>query len=488
MKAMTTTGFMGFPDFHCRWLLLLCAVQLSACAVGPDYKAAEPQTPPHWQTPLAQGLAEQPGKHQRLQTWWRQLNDPTLNSLIDTAVSGNLDLQSAQSRVREARAQRGVVNADRYPALSAVAGASSTHTDADSSELYNAGLDASWELDLFGGKRRAVEAATAEVQASEAERDDVLVTLLADVALAYLDVRVYQARLETAQASLANQLEALDLARWRAQAGLVTDLDVEQARYAAEQTRAQLPVLRSGLQQGLHRIAVLLGQTPGSTQSLAVAAPIPAIPASLLLDVPANALRQRPDVRQAERLLAAQTAQVGVATAALYPSLNLTGSIGVQSASAGDLFSSGSGISSIAGQLAQPLFNAGKLRRAVTVEEEQLQQAHLNYRSTVLNALEETENALVSYTHEHEHRAALQLATESAARASELAQQQYQSGLVDFQTVLTTQRAWLSLQDELNQSNGEIVANTIRLYKTLGGGWPAQASATEQDAGAEPNE
>lgn len=489
MKAMTTTGFMGFPTSRRYWLPLLCALQLSACAVGPDYVEPQPPAPQHWQTPLAQGLSAQTADPARLNAWWRQLNDATLSALIDSAVSGNLDLQSAQSRVRQARAQRGVINADRYPALSAVAGASSTHTDANSSELYNAGLDASWELDLFGGKRRATEAASAEVQASEAELRDVLVTLLADVALAYLDVRVYQARLASAEASLANQLEALDLARWRAQAGLVTQLDVEQAQYAADQTRAQLPVLRSGLQQSLHRVAVLLGQTPGSVQQqLATAAPIPATPDSLLVGVPASALQQRPDVRQAERLLAAQTAQVGVATAALYPSLNLNGSIGVEALSAGDLFDSGSGISTLAGQLAQPLFNAGKLRRAVNVQEELLQQAHLAYRSTVLGALEETENALVSYVNEHQHRDALRSATESAARASELAQQQYQSGLVDFQTVLTTQRSWLLLQDELNQSNGEIVANTIRLYKALGGGWPARLSEAEPNAGAEQDE
>ncbi|HVL00664.1 MAG TPA: TolC family protein, partial [Dongiaceae bacterium] len=273
--------------------------------------------------------------------------------------------------------------------------------------------------------------------------------------------------------SLTNQLEALDLARWRAQSGLVTELDVEQALYAAEQTRAQLPVLRNGLQQNLHRLAVLLGQTPGNLDArLNPIAGIPAVPATLMVGVPADTLRQRPDVRRAERQLAAQTARVGEAEAARYPALNLSGFIGSESQST-DLFKSVSDVSSIGGNLLVPVFNAGKLRRNVDVQEELQQQALLTWRSTVLSALEETENALASYVNEHEHQKTLKLATEAAARASELAQQQYESGLVDFQTVLTTQRSYLLLQDDLNQSNGEIVANTIRVYKALGGGWPA---------------
>lgn len=455
---------------------LLTALVLPGCAAGPDYESPSPTAPAHWNTPLAAGLSAQQQDIRVQQHWWQTLQDPLLSELMARAVNENPDIETARSRLRQARAQRGIARADRYPTLNAKLSGSSQETDNGSSQWYDAGFDANWELDLFGGKRRALEAASAEWEASEADLRDLMVSLLADVALNYVEVRVYQARLATAEASLKNQGEALDLARWRAQSGLVTELDVEQARYAAEQTRAQLPVLRSGLQQSLHRLAVLLGQTPGSlNDSLTPTANIPAIPATLVVNVPADALRQRADVRRAERQLAAQTAQVGVAEAARYPSLSLSGFIGSEAAASGDLFRSGSQVSSAAGSLVMPLFNAGKLRRNVEVQEELRQQALLAWRSTVLNALEETENALTLFVNEQQHRHILQQATEAAGRASELAQQQYEAGLVDFQTVLTTQRSHLSLQDELNQSSGEIVANTIRLYKALGGGWPADA-------------
>ena len=396
---------------------------------------------------------------------------------IGPSVLPTLDIQTAQSRLRQARLQYNLAAADAYPSLSGALSASRQETDTASSEQYRAGLDARWELDIFGGIRRGKEAALAQTEASEADLQDVMTSLLADVALNYVEMRVYQNRIKTTEASLANQQDTLDLTRWRAQSGLVTQLDVEQALYATEQMRAALPVLQNNLQAAFYRIAVLVGQQPGSLDArLKQAAEIPAVPAALMLDIPAESLRQRPDVRKAERLLAAQTAQIGVAEAARYPSFSLSGFIGSDARSAGDLFTTPTQLASIAGSIAMPLFNAGKLKRQQEIQEELRQQSWLNYQTTVLAALEESENALSRYASEQEHQAILQRATLAAKNASELAQQQYEAGLADFQVVLSTQRAYLTLQDDLNVSNGQILSNTIRLYKALGGGWLSNTS------------
>ena len=465
-----------------RMAPVLLAGSLGACAVGPDFQAPKPQLPDQWQTQVAQSMAHQ-------EQWWQGLHDPQLSALIDAAVAANPDLQTAWSRVRQARAQRGVSAGALYPSLSVGADASRTRSDGITSKRYSAAFDASWEVDLFGANRRALQASEAEVAASIDDLHGVMVSLVSEVALDYVQIRVYQTRIQSAEANLANQEDTLRLAKWKAQAGLATDLEVEQANYSVEQTRAQLPVLQSGLQQMFNSLGLLLGRQPGALRDqLSRPGAIPTVPDRLWVGVPADALRQRPDVRKAEHQLEAQTAQVGVATAALYPSLKLTGSVGVDALTPGGLFNDNNPVSSLVAGLTQPLFNGGALRRALDVQKELLQQAELNYKNTVLGALNEIENTLIAYVQEHQHQQALQRAADSAHKAAQMAHERYQSGLVDFQTVLDTQRSYLSLQDSLDTSNGEIAADMIRLYKALGGGWrsldPNAAQAVDSTTGA----
>jgi NodT family efflux transporter outer membrane factor (OMF) lipoprotein len=439
-----------------------------------------------WYSLPQTGVRAEPPDAPSLAAWWTGLNDPQLNDLVERAIADNKTAKQAYARVVEARARRGIVGADFWPSLGASAGASRTRSDSrftggddleerdlrsSDDDVYNAGLDSSWELDLFGGKRRAFEASTADLAASEADLRDVLVTLLGDVALSYTNVRTAQSRLTYAERNLQAQSEVLDIARWRAEAGLANTLDVEQAKASYEQTRAQIPSLASNLTQEMNRLAVLTGATPGAlSDSLAERKPVPVAPLEVVVGVPADVLRRRPDIRSAERRLAAQTAQVGVATAALYPSLSLSGSITLQSLSASDVLD---GFQTDRGglSLSLPLFRGGALRQNIKAQNALVDAALASYEATVLAAYEEVENGLAAWVNEQRRHEALIEAVESARRASQLALVQYNSGLVDFQTVLTADRQLISLEDSLAVSDGEVTSNLIRLYKALGGGW-----------------
>jgi NodT family efflux transporter outer membrane factor (OMF) lipoprotein len=450
----------------------------AGCAtVGPDYVPPDIPMPQAWHVPVKSGLV---GEHQNKETladWWAILNDPVLTNLVDSAVKGNLDLKEARARVREARARRGISEAGRFPTLDTSGSARSSRSSEETGggserELYAVGFDAAWELDIFGGKKRAVEAADAEIQASEEDLRDVLVSLLAEVALNYVDLRSFQTRLSVAEASLEAQKETYNITRWRRQAGLTTQLDVEQARYSLEQTRAQIPGLQTGLEQAKNRLAVLIGQHPGSLRNaLAERKAIPITPLEVAVGVPADILRRRPDVRRAERQLAAQTAEIGVATADLYPKFSLLGSIGLEALSPGNLFLTSSRTHGIGATVAWPLFDAGTIRSNIEVQTALQEQALIRYESAILIALEDVENALVAYAKEQNRRQSLTEATEAARRAFELAQKQYSSGLIEFSNVLIAQRSLLSLQDQLAVSEGGVTSNLIALYKSLGGGW-----------------
>jgi NodT family efflux transporter outer membrane factor (OMF) lipoprotein len=479
----------SFTTRACIAGVALIGSLLSACAVGPDYR--EPPIPARdeWQSQPQSGVSAEANT---LASWWTALNDPTLNQLIERAVAENKSVKQAVSRVMESRARRSITAAGFFPSISSSAGGS--HTDSDSSlgsgsdadslssggrETYSSGLDAGWELDLFGGTRRSLEASTASLAASEADLRDVLVTLLGDVALSYVSVRTTQSRLNFAERSLQSQREVMDIAGWRAQAGLATELDVEQAKANYAQTRAQIPSLESSLDAAKNRLAVLTGQQPGAlAQVLDERKAIPVAPADIVSSVPADVVRRRPDVRSAERRLAAQTAQVGVATAALYPSLSLSGSIGVTAASAGDLVSDNLGTTRYGLSLSMPIFRAGALRRNIDAQNALVDQAVASYEATVLGVYEEVENALTAWVNEQRRHAALVEAVASARLAYELSLVQYNSGLVDFQTVLTADRQLISSEDALAVSDGEITSNLVRLYKALGGGWSVFPSTT----------
>lgn len=460
-----------------RFLSLISALILTGCTVGPDYVSPHTTASTAWHTPLKGGLTDDSTDPGQLSRWWSTLKDPVLSDLIERAVAGNLDLKEARSRVREARAQRGVSEADLYPTLDTPGRINRSRNDTGTGgatyrTLYTAGFDAGWELDLFGGVRRSVEAAEADLQAAGEDLRDVLVSLLAEVALNYVEARTYQTRLAVAQANLKSQEETHDLTKARFMAGLSDELAVHQALHNLESTRAGIPTLRTGLEETLNRLAVLLGEHPGAIHKvMEEARPIPVTPLEVAVGIPADTLRRRPDIRQAERRLAAQTARVGVATAELYPKFTLSGSISFESLESHTLFRRASRTMGIGPGISWRLFEAGAIRRNIEVRSALQEQALIQYEATVLKALEEVENALKAYAEEQERRTALQRANGAAQQAEKLARDKYQAGLIDFSEVLDAQRSLLSLQDQLAQSHGAITSDLIRLYKALGGGW-----------------
>jgi NodT family efflux transporter outer membrane factor (OMF) lipoprotein len=448
--------------------------------VGPDYVPPNKSVSKDWHTQLKGGLATGEMDPQALAAWWTTLNDPELSSLIDRAVLGNLDLRKALARVREARARRGMAKADLFPTLDATGSATWSRSSKDTgtgktSDLFAATFDAGWELDIFGGVRRSVEAAGADLQATQEDLRNVLVSLLAEVALNYIDVRTSQVRIAVAEANLEAQSETYQLTQWRYEAGLSDELAVQQARYNLENTRSLIPALRTGLEEAMNRIAVLLGEQPGKVHpELEKRGPIPVIPLKVAVGVPADVLRRRPDVRQAERELAAQTARIGVATADLYPKFTLSGSIGLEALSLSNLSSGGWTLSG-GPRITWEIFKGGAIRQNIEVQSALQEQALIQYEATVLGALEEVENALVSYAEVQQRRQSLSEATQAAQEAVNLAQHKYQAGLTDFNNVLDAQRSLLSFQEQLAQSNGTVTSNLVRLYKTLGGGWTSMA-------------
>ncbi|HXK48174.1 MAG TPA: efflux transporter outer membrane subunit [Deltaproteobacteria bacterium] len=469
------------------WAFLSIPLLYGCISVGPDYVRPETPVAQAWHTGMDSGLTAVQTDPARLARWWETLGDPGLTNLMGRAVDNNLDLKQAISRVREARAQRSIAKAGLFPSLDATGSVTrsrgSENTGSGQSRtLYSAGLDAGWELDLFGGVRRSVEAAGADLQASREDLHDVLVSLTAEVGLNYIDLRTYQARLDVAEENLKTREESYELTRERYEAGLTDELDVQQARASLESARAGIPGLRTGMEESMNRLAVLLGVQPGMLHlELGQAKPLPVVPSSVAVGVPADVLRQRPDVRKAERELAAQTARVGVATAELYPKLTLNGSIGLDALNSGKLFTSGARSWSYGPGISWPVFHAGAIRQNIEVQSAMQEQALLTYESSVLGALEEVENALTSYAQEQHRRDSLNEAADAAGRAYEYARIKYEAGLTDFGTLLDAQRSLLSLQDDLATSNGTVTANLVRLYKALGGGWSTHDGTDDPD-------
>lgn len=427
-----------------------------------------------------------------------------LESLIARAVQSNWDLRTAEGRVREARALRGVAGADLWPAIDvsgsytrqrasenaiplALGGVGGSTSGAPApflrglkldQDLFQTGFDASWEVDLFGGVRRAIEAADADLAASQDNLRDALVSLLAEVARNYVEVRRFQRRLAVAQENLKAQQDTLELTQARFHAGLTSELDVEQAASQLATTRSQIPPLETSLKQGIHRLGVLLGQAPGALlEELSTAAPIPTPPPEVPVGLPAELLRRRPDIRRAERQLAAATACIGVAEADLYPKLSLTGSIGLESLQLADLPKGASRFWAVGPTLSWPIFDAGRIRANMAVQDARTDQQFSAYRQTVLTALEDVENALVAYGREQTRRTQLAEAVEANRRAVGLATDLYRAGLGTFLNVLDAQRALFASQSDLAQSEAAVSTDVAALYKALGGGWETLAPA-----------
>lgn len=469
------TGLCGVIQ---SMVLHLSLVILTGCAaVGPNYVPPRFDVQDTWNTEFKKGLTGELPDPETMARWWSTLNDPVLSDIMEMAASENFDLKEAEARIREARGRRGISETRLFPAVDT----SGAYTHGRSSEnagtgteskLYSAGFDAGWELDIFGGVRRSVEAADAELQATEEDFNHVLVSLLAETALNYVDARTFQTRIMVAEANLKTQEETYNLTRFRFEAGLIDELPVKQALFNMENTRSLIPTLRAGLEASLNRLAILTGQQPGAMHDkLDFSGNIPVPPLQLAVGVPAETIRHRPDIRRAERRLAAQSARVGVAVADLYPKFSLSGSIGLESVSSTDFFNTGSHAWRIGPAIVWNVFDAGAIRRNIDVQSALQEQALIQYESALLNALEEVENALVAYSEEQIRRESLVKATEAARQAAVLSQNRFDAGLSDFNNVLDSQRSLLSFQDQLARSDGDVIGNLIRLYKALGGGW-----------------
>jgi NodT family efflux transporter outer membrane factor (OMF) lipoprotein len=472
----------------------LFALALCGCLVGPDFAPPAQPAPDAWRGPLAGELTADDSDEASLARWWDALGDPLLGELERRAFAGSRDLAIAEARLREARARRGGARAGLLPNVGASASAGRTHAERaipETRESYDVALDASWEIDLFGGLRRGVEAASADLAAAEADLRAVRIAIAAEMAQAYADLRALQRRIALAEENVRAQSETLDLTRWRSEAGLTTSLDVAQARANLEQTRAALPQLRSALAASSARIAVLAGEPPGALDVLlGTEGPVPAPPERIAVGVPAAALARRPDVARAERQLAAETARIGVAKAGAFPRLTLTGSLGLDALAASNLFSSASYSSSVLGSLTQIVLDFGRVRATIRAQEAVRDAALAELEATLLEALEETENALVAFAEEQQRRDALAATAEAADLAAQLSRDQYASGLVDFESVLAAERALFTSQDQLAASEGLVASNLARLYKALGGGWQQapQSGARSEAESSEPSE
>lgn len=421
---------------------------------------------------------------QNLAQWWQLFGDAQLTQLVEQALAANPDVRSAQAAVRQARAQRDVQAAGLWPNIGSSAGTSrSRRGNNDASNSFNVGLDAGWEPDWWGRKDNALQASDANVQAALASLDSAHVSLSAEVALAYVELRNLQNRLRIAENNLALQRETAQITQWRVQAGLASSLEAEQARQSTAQTAAQVPALQSSLAKSRHALSVLTGQVPAALQAqLQAAGPLPQAPEALAMQLPADTLRQRPDVRQQAERVRAAVANLSAQERANFPSLRINGSLGLSALTVGALTNGASVAASIAASLSAPIFDAGANRAQIRGQTAALEQARWGYQSTVLAALQEVEDALVQLQGDKDRLVQLLVAQEAADNAALMARQRYSSGLVDFQTVLDTQRTQLSAQDSVATQQATISADHIRLYKALGGGWQPSAPEGAADA------
>jgi NodT family efflux transporter outer membrane factor (OMF) lipoprotein len=449
----------------------LCLLMQAGCMVGPDYKPQDVNAPAGWV-----GTKNVVSPDTTLLKWWTEFSDANLTSLIERAMKSNLDLRQAEERIRQARAASGVANAGFWPTADVTGSATRNRNSAGiKSNLFTTGLDAAWELDIFGGTRRNIEAAEADIRASIEDRRDVLVTLVSELAINYVQLRGYQQEIIIAQNNLKAQQQSAAVVHRRYEGGFVSALDVANADAQVATTMSQIPLLETSAQQTIYNISVLLGQEPASLlEELSPASSIPLTPPEVPTGLPSEMLRRRPDIRRAEAQIHAATAQIGVATADLFPKFNLAGNIGVSASKLGDMrwnqrsWSFGPSAS-------WEIFNAGRVSSNIEVQKALQQQAVLTYKKTVLTAIQDVENALIAYTNEQEHHKALIDAVAANRKAVDLATQLYVEGQTDFLSVLDAQRSLYNSEDSLVQSTRNLSTDLISLYKALGGGWDSQS-------------
>jgi NodT family efflux transporter outer membrane factor (OMF) lipoprotein len=494
--------------------ILLCAVIVAGCKVGPNYHTPSMDMPSKYGESTTRPTSQPAVDMTR---WWDAFGDPMLDQLIQDAVEHNLTLKAAEARIRQARAQRGVVAADWWPTVnvngsyareksqgrgsntsnnpsnntnssgnnSGSSGNTSGNTGGNTSgnaganvvssrwgNLFNAGFDATWEIDVFGSVARNVEAADYDIQTAVEDRHDTLITLLAEVAVDYIDLRGAQRDLVITQDNLRSQQDTLNLTRERFRAGISSDLDVARAEAQVSTTYSTIPTLEQQIRQLIHALGVLTGKDPDALSStLTPPQDLLLSPPALPLGLPSDLLRNRPDVRKAERQLAASTARIGVATADLFPRFSMTGTYAFEATKANKLFTDPSNFLSIGPSVSWPIFDAGRIRANIEVQNSLQEQALDNYEQTVLTAMQNVEDSLIAYDREQARRVALAQSVASNRRAVDLSTQLYSRGLIDFLSVLDAQRSLFIAQDLLVRSDTIVSENLIALYKALGGGW-----------------
>ena len=459
-------------------LISLLTVVFAGCAVGPDYIKPDAPEPTQWIERDDPKIKAEPAD---LTQWWTVFKDPVLNKLVAMAYQQNLSLRAAGIRILEARAQLGIAKGNLYPQSQSFGagyerGKASENLDIPVFQTYydryDMGFDAAWELDFWGKFRRAVESGFGNLDASIAQYDDFLVTLTAEVARTYVLIRTFEERLAIAWQNVEIQMRSLRIADVRFQGGEVTELDVAQAKALLGNTQALIPRLETGLRQSENALSILLGKLPGEVREILVEVrPIPTAPGNVAMGVPAELLRRRPDIRQAERQVASQSARIGVAKADLYPHFSLFGSIGLLSASTGSFFDSDSWRGGFGPTLRWDIFNYGRIKNRVRVEDARLQELIVIYQDTVLRAAQEAEDSVIAFLRSQEEEQFLSSSVDASERSVELSLIQYREGMVDYQRVLDTQRFLTDQQDQLTSTTGDVALNLISLYKALGGGW-----------------
>jgi multidrug efflux system outer membrane protein len=467
-------------------LLLAVAALAAGCAAPPKRESADTLQPP-LASAYRQAQTGGPTDERALATWWQGIGDPVLGALVDEALRANLDLKSAQATLARARALRDVSAAGRSVQVGSSASRSRNRSGGDYNNSLNVGLDASWEPDIFGRIGAGIAAADAQAEASALQLAATRISVAGEVGLAYFQWHGTRQQLQVAQQNLALQAESQQVAEWRAGARLATPLDVEQARAAAEQTRARIPALQSTLAQTEHRLALLLGQPPAALgDRLARAAAVPTLPPLPAVGLPAELLRRRPDVRAAEAQATAALATLAQREAERLPSFSISGRLGLQALTLAALGQPGALVAGITAGINWPVLDGGAARAQVAAQRAALDGARIAYQASVLTAQQDVENALVGLSTGREQIASLERAAASAVEALSLARLRYQTGLTDFTPLLDAQRSALSAQDALASARTELALNQVRLYKALGGGWDAAAPVSTTSAGARP--
>jgi NodT family efflux transporter outer membrane factor (OMF) lipoprotein len=484
---------------------------LAGCTVGPNFETPEWLSPASWFA-----KKDEPIQHARSEPvaapidpdWWKLFKDPELTKLQRRVAAENLDVQAATIRLAESRAQLGIVGAAQFPNLNAngsythqkasnvgvfakapnalgANGASGNTTGGIQSSVLNAfdvyqvGFDASWEVDLWGRVRRSVESANASVEASAEARRDTLISNLAELARDYIQLRGNQLQLQIARDNVKTAQQSLQLTQQRASGGVTTDLDVANAAAQLRTTEAQIPALEQQESEFINAISLLLGLPPNALQAeLIRPKPVPPVPPRIPVGLPSELARRRPDIRQAEAQLHTATADIGVAVANFYPSVTLTGSVGLQSLQPWQMFNLNARNYAVGPGVTIPIFEGGQLKATLYLRKAQQQEAAINYQKTVLNAWHEVDNALTAYRTEQTRRDQLAQAVTQNQRALSLAQSRYQEGVADFLQVLTAQQNLLSTQQQLALATTNVSANLVAVYKALGGGWETQMPRT----------